>query len=105
MGAHHDTHRAAKDSPHGLPTYQIEDKFAGMRIADRPRLAARVVTHLKREISTGMVTIRQGRLAQVAEFIRLAMVASGQGLREALELRRALETPPTSRHRVAWWKP
>ena len=26
-----------------------------MRIADRPRLAARVVTHLTREISTGVV--------------------------------------------------
>lgn len=107
-----------------------------MRIADRPRLAARVVTHLTREISTGvvapgaplpseatladrynvskpvirealtqlaafgMVAIRQGRPAQVvgvnaaplAEFFRLAMVASGQGLREAVELRQALET-------------
>lgn len=107
-----------------------------MRIADRPRLAARVVTHLTREISTGvvapgaplpsestladrynvskpvirealtqlaafgMVAIRQGRPARVvgvnaaplAEFIRLAMVASGQGLREAIELRQALET-------------
>jgi len=48
----------------------------------------------------GMVHIRQGRPAQVrgvnaaplADFFKLAMVASGQGLREAVELRRALET-------------
>lgn len=48
----------------------------------------------------GMVQISQGRPARVlgvnaaplAEFFRLAMVASGQGLREAIELRRALES-------------
>lgn len=48
----------------------------------------------------GMVQISQGRptrvlgvnAAPLTEFFRLAMVASGQGLREAVELRRALET-------------
>jgi GntR family transcriptional repressor for pyruvate dehydrogenase complex len=48
----------------------------------------------------GMVQISQGRPARVlgvnaaplAAFFRLAMVASGQGLREAVELRRALES-------------
>lgn len=48
----------------------------------------------------GMVQISQGRptrvlgvnAAPLTEFFRLAMVASGQGLRDAVELRRALET-------------
>lgn len=48
----------------------------------------------------GMVQISQGRPARVigvnaaplTEFFRLAMSASGQGLRDAIELRRALET-------------
>lgn len=52
----------------------------------------------------GMVQISQGRPARVlgvnaaplAEFFRLAMVASGQGLRDAVELRRALETQITA---------
>ena len=51
----------------------------------------------------GMVQISQGRPARVlgvnaaplTEFFRLAMVASGQGLRDAVELRRALETQTT----------
>lgn len=51
----------------------------------------------------GMVQISQGRptrvlgvnAAPLAEFFRLAMVASGQGLRDAVELRRALETQIT----------
>jgi len=55
---------------------------------------------LTRLATFGMVQIRQGRPARVlgvnaaplTEFFRLAMIASGQGLRDAVELRRALET-------------
>ena len=70
-------------------------------LADRYNVSKPVIREALTQLAAfGMVKIRQGRPAQVlgvnaaplAEFIRLAMVASGQGLREAVELRQALET-------------
>lgn len=70
-------------------------------LAEQYNVSKPVIREALTQLSAfGMVQVSQGRPARVlgvnaaplAEFFRLAMVASGQGLREALELRRALET-------------
>ena len=70
-------------------------------LAEQYNVSKPVIREALTQLATfGMVQISQGRPARVlglnaaplAAFFRLAMVASGQGLREAVELRRALET-------------
>jgi GntR family transcriptional regulator, transcriptional repressor for pyruvate dehydrogenase complex len=70
-------------------------------LAEQYNVSKPVIREALTQLSAfGLLQISQGRPARVrgvnaaplAEFFRLAMIASGQGLREAVELRRALES-------------